>query len=79
MKIFENDYENFHKVRIETRKRILANRDLEDEEIILEKICEGEEIKTFLLQNVIQGNLMPEGHYRLKARQEHVIGSTKKV
>lgn len=53
MKIFENDYENFHKVRIETRKRILANRDLEDEEIILEKICEGEEIKTFLLQNVI--------------------------
>ena len=45
MKVFENDYENFHKIRIETKKKILENRTLENELQILDKICEGEEIR----------------------------------
>lgn len=53
MKIFENDYENFHRVRIETRKRIMENKNLTNEIEILDKICEGEDIRDFFLKNII--------------------------
>lgn len=45
MTVFENDVENFHWVWLETRKRILENKDLQGETLILDKICEGEEIR----------------------------------
>lgn len=53
MTIFENDFENFHRVRLETKNRILENKNITDEIQILDKICEGEEIRQFLLKNVI--------------------------
>lgn len=31
MTIFENDFENFHRVRLETKNRILENKNITDE------------------------------------------------
>ena len=53
MKVFENDFENFHKTRIEAKRMIKQNSQLEDEMEILDKIYEGEEAREFLLKNVM--------------------------
>lgn len=76
MKVFNGDYEMFHKVRIESRNKILENKNETDEIKIQEKIFFGDECRDFLLSSVLQGNLQENGNYRFKARKEASLGAT---
>lgn len=53
MTVFDNDYNNFHKTRLEAKKMIKENAHLRDEMKILDKIYEGEEAREFLLKNIM--------------------------
>mmetsp|Transcript_4759 Transcript_4759/g.5198 ORF Transcript_4759/g.5198 Transcript_4759/m.5198 type:complete len:118 (-) Transcript_4759:67-420(-) len=76
MRTFDGDVEMFHKVRLEARREILKNKDEKDEVKVQNFIFYGEEIRDFLDVNLIQGNIQPSGHYRLKVRKEHGLGAT---
>ena len=54
MKAFDGDFNTFHQIRLEARRKILENKDLTDEIEIQEKIFFGEEARDFLEGNVIQ-------------------------
>lgn len=73
MTTFDGDYEMFHRTRIQTRRKILENKDLTDPIKIQEKIFFGEEARQFLNVNVMQGKLQESGNYRFKARKQQTF------
>ena len=79
MKTFVGDYNMFHRVRLEARRKILENKDETDEVKIHKLIFFGEESRDFLEKNLIQANLQKEtDRYRLNVRKEHGLGTTVK-
>lgn len=68
MVTFDGDYEMFHRLRIEARKKILESKDLTDPVQIQDKIFFGEEARNLLQSNVIQGKLQESGNYRFKVK-----------
>lgn len=75
MKSFVGDYNTFHKVRLEARKKILENKEETDEMKIHKLIFFGEETRDFLEKNIIQANMQENGRYRLNVRKEHGLGT----
>ena len=57
MVTFDGDYEGFHIIRIEARKKIVESKDLRDPVEIQKKIFFGEETRRLLKENLIQGTL----------------------
>ena len=57
MRVFEGDYEMFHRARIEVRASIESHRDERDPSKINELLFQYEESRRILLKNVYQGNL----------------------
>lgn len=78
MKTFVGDFNMFHRVRIEARRKILENKDETDEIKIQKLIFFGEESRDFLEKNLIQANMQDTGRYRLQVRKEHGLGTTVK-
>ena len=79
MKTFVGDYNMFHQVRLEVRRKILENKDETDEVKIHQLIFFGEETRDFLEKNLIQANLQKDtNRYRLNVRKEHGLGTTVK-
>jgi len=77
MKTFVGDYNMFHRVRLEARRKILENKDETDEIKIQKLIFFGEETRDFLEKNLIQANMQKDsGRYRLNVRKEHALGTT---
>lgn len=54
MKTFDGDYEMFHRLRIESRREIIKNKDELDEVKIQNLIFYGEEVRDFLSVNLVQ-------------------------
>jgi len=54
MKSFPGDYTMFHESRLEARKKINENKDEKDPIKLQEHLFFGEEIKDFLLNNLMQ-------------------------
>lgn len=78
MQVFEGDYNMFHRVRLEARRKILESRHLTDPVEIQNKIFEGEECRDFLQVNVMQGHVQDNGNFRLKARPAHGVSAALK-
>ena len=58
MKVFQGDYNMFHKCRLEARQKILENKSLTDPVEIQNKVFFGEEVRDFLAVNLMQGKQM---------------------
>lgn len=76
MKSFVGDYNMFHQIRLEARRKILENKNETDEIKIQKMIFFGEESRDFLEKNLIQASLQDTGRYRLNVRKEHAMGTT---
>ena len=53
MVTFKGDYESFHIVRLEAKRKIRENKDLTDEIEIQKMIFYGEECRDLILKNVV--------------------------
>lgn len=74
MKVFNGDFNMFHKVRLETRKKIFENRNETDEVKIQNLIFDGEEARDLLEKNLIQATLQKNGRYKMYPRKENGLG-----
>ena len=78
MEVFRGDYVTFHTTRITIRREIEKRRDLKDPKEIREKILDLEEARNTISSNIMQGKLQDNGHYRYKAREDHIVTASVK-
>lgn len=78
MRVFDGDFEMFHRARIEVRRSIEDQKDLRNVSEINELLFQYEESRRILLKNVYQGKLQEDGNYRWKLRADHAMGSSVK-
>ena len=78
MTIFKDDFEMFHRARIEFRRSIESQKDERELAKVNDLLFQYEETRRTLLQKVVQGNLQQDGSYRWKVRPEHAMGSSVK-
>ena len=57
MVVFKNDYDMFHRARIEVRRSIEINKQERDPAKVNEFLFQSEEARRVLLEKVVQGNL----------------------
>ena len=76
MRVFANDYEMFHRARMEVRASIEEHAHETDKAKINQLLFDYEESRRILLKSVVQGNLQEDGSYRWKLREEHAMGSS---
>lgn len=76
MVVFKQDPEMFHRCRIEVRRAIEDSSAETDPLKVNEQLYQFEETRRILLQNVVQGNIQPDGSYRWKVRKEHGMGAS---
>ena len=57
MTIFKDDYEMFHRARIEFRRSIESHADVREQAKVNELLFQYEETRRTMLQKIVQGNL----------------------
>ena len=78
MTVFRDDYEMFHRARIEFRRSVEEHAEERDQAKVNELLFQYEETRRTLLSKIVQGNLQQDGSYRWKVRPEHAMGSSVK-
>lgn len=76
MTVFKDDYEMFHRARIEFRRSIESTAEERDLAKVNDLLFQYEETRRTLLQKVVQGNIQQDGSYRWKVRPDHAMGSS---
>ena len=77
--VFRGDYEMFHKSRLEIKRSIQSFATETDPLKVNKLIFDFEEGRRALENQIMQGNLQPDGTYRWKVRKEHAMGAQVKT
>jgi hypothetical protein len=68
MRVFDGDYEMFHRARMEVRQSIETQKDMRSVSEVNDMLFQYEESRRILLKSVYQAKIQDDGNYRWKLR-----------